>query len=119
MPAIDKLALSIHNIQHTGRSVESLEKRAIREAEYRARQFLVYAPIYKVDFTLESLTSRGKNNPKDLETLQRVCDGYLVDKPAQAFSARFIDSNGVALFNYLAYRWKPSKVNQNQMISDY
>jgi hypothetical protein len=92
------------------RSNQGLIKRTLRGVEFRIKDFLIHAPRFRVDTTLEALQARGKNKPTDLERLQEVCDNILDKQSPQAFSAQWVDSNGEVLFSYMAHRWKPSEV---------
>jgi hypothetical protein len=110
-PNIDQLTSDHFFSKKETRSAEKSSTRTLRITEHRVNEFLTHAPVYQVETSLESLLARGKNHKEDLEKLQVVCDKLVKNKNPQAFSAQFVDSNGVPLFNYMAYRWKPTNAS--------
>jgi hypothetical protein len=88
------------------RSLKSLEERLLGKITKNTEKYLQSAPVFTVDVTLEELTALNTN--KEMKaSLQKLCIKMEHESwETQAFSATWVDKNGVPLFYYLSHRMR-------------
>ena len=76
----------------------------MQEGIHKATYWHKFAPVFRLDCTLQQLFAKRTNNPKELQEYIDYCNGDLQSTPILPFSAKYVDSTGTLVAAYYGKR---------------